>query len=88
MLDQRGFLGAGNVKVNQRQIDVAYALVLAQQPAVNFDLRPMQRALVARHVVQVAPVGFDLFQLVARWVVTVGTATHAQCFVVAFKRDL
>ena len=87
MFNQRRFLRTGNVKVNQRQVDVFQALGLAQQPAINFDLCPVQRTLVVCHVVQVTPVGFDFFQLVAVRVIAICTATHGQGFIVALKRD-
>lgn len=45
-LAQQRFLLAANVKVDQRQPQLGQVPLLAQQPAVNLDLGPVQLPVV------------------------------------------
>ncbi|UUZ66139.1 hypothetical protein LP417_07395 [Polaromonas sp. P1-6] len=86
-LGQRCFLQAGNIKIHQRQVDLFKAFFNAQQPAVNFELCPVQLPAVLGHSVQVTAKGFDLLKLVALRVIAIGPAAHLQGFVFTFQAD-
>ena len=87
MFYQRRFIGGGYVKVHQCQVDVVKPFFPAQQPAVNFYLRPVQRTLVVGHGVQVATKGFNFFKLIRGGVIAVSAAPHSQGFVVTLQGD-
>src|SRR5262245_30152155 len=54
---------------------------------VNERLRPMQRAMVFAHAFEVATIRLDLFEPVARGIVTVGAAAHREGTIDAAQRE-
>ena len=78
---------ADNVEVHQRQDNLRQPELLAHQPAVDLDLGPVQLPVVGRLFVQVAAIGFHLFQLVAVRVVAIRPAPDFQLLVFALQRD-
>ena len=81
---------AADVEVDQRQLDLRPPVALAQQPAVDHRLRPVQRAVVGRLAGQRAgaAVGLDLLQPAAIGVEAVGAAAYPQLAVVPRQADL
>lgn len=61
---ENGLAFAADVEVHQGQLYLGQVLLLAQQPAVDAQLRPMEGTVVFRHAVEVAPVGFEFLQTV------------------------
>ena len=88
LLGENGFLLAGDVEIDQGQCDLGQTARLAQQPAVNPDLGPMQMAVVGRLPGQIAAMGLDFFELVAVRIVAIGPAAHRQSAVFKLQRDL
>ena len=88
LLAQQRFLQAVNVQINQRQAQLGQAQFLAQQPAVNLHLRPVQLPVVVRQGGQVAAKGFDLFKLQLVRIVAIGSAAHHQLLVFAAQAEL
>ncbi|MNH01920.1 hypothetical protein D3C79_611450 [compost metagenome] len=86
LLDQGLFI-AVDIQVDQRQAQRRQLALLAQQPAVNPGLGPVQLAVVVGLARQVATVGLDFFETVEPRVVTVGAAAHLQCRILAFETD-
>ncbi|MCY1520962.1 hypothetical protein D9M68_557570 [compost metagenome] len=82
-----GFLLGDDVEVHHRQVDPLQAELRAEQPAVDLDLRPVQRAVVVGDARDVAAVGLDLFQQVALGVVAVGAAADHQARILAGQRQ-
>jgi hypothetical protein len=64
--DEAGFLLAGDVEVHQRQVQFGQPARLAQEPAIDLGLRPVQVAVVGGLPRQVAAMRLDLFQPVGR----------------------
>jgi len=57
-----GMLGVTHhVEIHHRQFQLFQLKLLAEQPAVDLDLRPMQQPVVGRNAADIATVGFDLF---------------------------
>jgi hypothetical protein len=77
-LHEDGLLACVDVVVDQRQRHLLQAQLAADQRAVDPGLRPVQLAVVVRHMGQVATVGLDLFQAPGHGVPAVGAAAHAQ----------
>jgi hypothetical protein len=63
-------------------------VLLAQHPAVDTGLRPVQRAVVAADGVEVAAEGLDLFHARFAGLVAIGAAANAQRAVPRFERHL
>jgi hypothetical protein len=87
-LDEQRFLVAGDVEIDQCQFEFIEPACLTQQPAIDLRLRPMQLAMIGGLAFQVAAKGLDLFQAIARRVVAIGTAAHAQLPVLPLQGDL
>ncbi|MNQ42036.1 hypothetical protein D3C85_557300 [compost metagenome] len=83
-----GFVLAEDVEIDHRQIDLGQAALLAQQPAVDLGLGPVQQPVVLRNARDVAAVGLDLFQAVVVRGIAVGPAAHLQAQVFAGERQL
>src|SRR5581483_10473750 len=47
----------------------------------------MQRAVILRHPLEAAAVGFEFLELVGGWIVAVGAPADVQLFVVPLERD-
>ncbi|OQC02801.1 MAG: hypothetical protein BWX79_02751 [Alphaproteobacteria bacterium ADurb.Bin100] len=77
-LRENGLLACVDVVVDQRQRHLLQAQLVADQRAVDTGLRPVQLAVVVRHMGQVATVGLDFFQAPGHGVPAVGAAPHAQ----------
>lgn len=75
---ETGFLVAVHVQVDQRQVYRFQPALAAHQPAIDPGLCPVQLPVVVRLAGQVAAMGLDLFQAVARRDVAVGTSAHLQ----------
>ena len=57
-----GMLGVTHhVEIHHSQFQLFQLKLLAEQPAVDLDLRPMQQPVVGRNAADIATVGFDLF---------------------------
>ena len=57
-----GMLGVTHhVELHHSQFQLFQLKLLAEQPAVDLDLRPMQQPVVGRNAADIATVGFDLF---------------------------
>ncbi len=87
-LDEQRFLVAGDVEIDQCQFEFIEPACLTQQPAIDLRLRPVQLAMIGGLALQVAAKGLDLFQAIARRVVAIGTAAHAQLPVLPLQGDL
>ena len=86
--DQLGLLPRAGLHVDQRHLQALQPPSLAQQVAVHARLRPVQGALVGAHPVELAPVGLDLFELLAGSVKPVGPPTHCELLEQATQRHL
>jgi hypothetical protein len=84
-LVQQGFTLTDDVEVHQREVDFMQAEFLAHQPAVHFDLGPMQLPMVGGLGVEVAAIGFHLFEAVAVRVIAVRPAPHPELLEFAFQ---
>src|SRR3990167_9298385 len=78
-----GFVLGNNVEVDYRQIDLWHVALLAEQPAVDLGLGPVQQAMIFRDAADITPVGLDLLQQVFIRVVTVRAAAYLQALVCA-----
>jgi len=58
---EHGFLACGEIEIDERDRHLRMPVLLAQHPAVDARLRPVQRAVVAADGVEVAAEGLDLF---------------------------
>ncbi|CAM5580660.1 hypothetical protein SSTU70S_03028 [Stutzerimonas stutzeri] len=85
--DQQRFLLAEHVEIHQRQLDFRQSARLAEQPAVDLGLRPMQQAMVGRLAGEVAAEGLDLLQAVALRIVAIGPTAHGERTERAFQGD-
>ena len=57
-----GMLGVTHhVEIHHSQFQLFQLKLLAEQPAVDLDLRPMQQPVVGRNAADIATMGFDLF---------------------------
>ena len=88
VLAEHDFIARGDVEVDEREVDFVQPLFLAEQPAVDLYLRPVQRAMIAGHALEVALVGLDLLELVEVGVVAVGAAAHEDVAELPGQRDL
>ncbi len=61
MLDQHRFALARDVEIHERNAKLREISGLAQQPAIDLHLRPMQVAVIPRHALEIAPIGLELF---------------------------
>jgi hypothetical protein len=87
-LDKHSLLTGVDLVIDQRQCHLLQAQLAADQRAVDPGLRPVQLAVVVRHLGQVATVGLDLFQAPGHGIPAVGPAAHAQRPPVARQRHL
>ena len=87
-LDQQRLVLRVDVVVDERHVQPGKAALRAQQCAVAPGLRPVQRAPVLRHGMQVAAVGLDLLQATGVGVEPVGAAAHHEVAVPARQPDL
>ncbi|HTU56937.1 MAG TPA: hypothetical protein VMF89_00865 [Polyangiales bacterium] len=88
LLDQHGLSLARDIEVHQRQPDPRKISRLAHQPAIDLHLRPMQRAVIGGHAIQVAAIGFELFELVLAGVVTIRAAADVKRATFGAEPDL
>ena len=86
--DQLGLLPRAGLHIDQRHLQAREPPRLAQQVAVHAGLGPVQGALVGAHPVELAPVGLDLFELLAGCVKPVGPPTHRELLEHATQRHL
>ena len=77
-----------DVEIHQLQVHRGQAAALAQQPAVDLELGPMQRLLLRRQALERTAVGLDLFQRVAARIESVGPPAHGQRPMAAVQADL
>ncbi|MDT4831904.1 hypothetical protein FQZ97_654350 [compost metagenome] len=77
-LGEQGFLLAADIEIDQRQFDLRQRLLLAEQPAVDLELCPMQLPVVGRHALEVAAVGLHFLQAALRRVVAIGATAYPQ----------
>ena len=85
---EKRFRMAGNIKINQRQVDFGKPKCAALQPSVEFDLRPMELPVVVRHRCKLAFKRLHFFELVFVRVVAVSPAAYHQFFVLAAQAEL
>ncbi len=78
----------GDVQIDQRQGQRLEPPLGTQQRPVDLDLGPMQGALVSGHPRQVATMGLDLLEAVARRVKAVGPAADDEAAIVPAQRNL
>ena len=86
--DQLGLLPRAGLHVDQRHLQAREPPGLAQQVAVHAGLGPVQGALVGAHPVELAPVGLDLFELLAGSVKTIGPPAHRELLEQPAQRHL
>ncbi len=87
MFSQQGFLLAADIVVDQRQLQFIQLPALAQQVAIDPDLRPVQMTMIVWHAAEVAAIGLDLLQPVQLRIVAVGAAAHQQRTEAAAQAD-
>jgi hypothetical protein len=76
-----------DIEVHERKPDLREISRLAHQPAVDLHLRPVQMPVIGRHTIEIAAIGFELFELVLLRVVTIRAAANAQRAVLAGEPD-
>jgi hypothetical protein len=79
---------AGDVEVDERQLQLLQPPRTAEQRAVDLQLRPMNGAVALGDVPQVAAMGFEFFQPVRLCVVAIGATAYLQLAVLALERNL
>ena len=84
---EHGLFLAADVEIDQRHGQFAQVARLAQQPAVDLRLRPVQLPMIVRLAGQIAAKGLDLFEPVRLGIVTVGAAAHQQLVPAARQTD-
>ena len=60
--DEDRFFLAADLEVNERDLELLQPELPAEQGAVHLCLRPVQRTMVRRHALELAPVGLDFLQ--------------------------
>jgi hypothetical protein len=78
----------GHIQVHQAERDGMKAPGFAHQPAIDLQLRPMQRLVIGGDGFQAAAKRLDLLQHMAVRVVAIGPATHLQVLVLARQGHL
>lgn len=74
-----GILGVGeHVEVNDGQLHLLQIQLLAEQPAVDLHLRPMQGPVIGWDAADIAPVGFDFFETIALRVIAISATTDEE----------
>jgi hypothetical protein len=90
-LAKRGLFLLVDVEIHQRDVDRRQQARFAQQPAVDFRLCPVQRAVVVGQAREIAAMGLDFLEPVALRIVAVGAAVGAaanrQMFVETGQRN-
>ncbi len=84
---QHNFFFAYDIEVHQGKADPRQAQLLAQQPAVNSDLCPVELTMIIRHHAEFAPKRFDFFQLIQGWIKPIGSSTNKQVLILAAETD-
>ncbi len=79
---------AGDIEVDQRQLNLLQPPSPAQQRAVDPELRPVYGAMALRYPPHIAAMRLEFLQAIGRAVVTVRASPHAQLTVFALERDL
>ncbi|MNH11283.1 hypothetical protein D3C79_707920 [compost metagenome] len=87
-LFDQGLAVAVDIQVHQGQVDFAELTLLAEQPAIDSGLGPVQLPMIIRLARQVAAVGLDFLQAIELRVIAVGPAAHLQGAKLPFKADL
>ena len=73
-----GGLAGGHIQVHQAHVDAIKPSALAQEPAIDLDLRPVQGAVVGGLAGQVTTMGFVFVHPVQGGVVAVSPAPHRE----------
>lgn len=77
-----------DVEIDERDAQLREPARFAQQMPVHARLRPMQRALIGGHPVEIAAMRLDFLEAVQRRIVTVRAAAHREAAMLARQRDL
>ena len=86
-LGEHCLLLCADIEIHQSDVDMAPPLLLAQQPAVDARLRPVQQAVRRRLAVEPSFKGLHLVESLQHRVKAIGAAPHMQCFVMPRQGD-
>src|SRR3990172_4300344 len=87
-LDEGRFFLRGEVEVHQGQVQLGEAARLAEQPAVDLGLGPVQGPVVGRLPGQITATRLDLFEPAQGGVVAIGPASYNERTELAAQADL